>query len=246
MDFKGWFRTGDGTRVEPLTVRDLFSRYLLAFRLLPSQADTPVRRVFRRVFRRHGLPRAIRCDNGAPFGGSGPRGLSRLSVWWRRLGLRVEFGRPAHPEDNAGHEQRHGVYQREVADQPAWTPADHQRRTDRWVRRFNRQRPHEALGRRVPAQIHRPARHRWPPRLPAWRYPRGWPRVTVNPRGYVRWRRRSRFIGRAFAGERLGLAPLPHGGRAVHLGDDLLGHLHEGDPHESLRPVQLTRPPAAP
>ena len=87
LDFKGWFRTADGTRVEPLTVRDLKSRFLLDVRLLGNQSDTHTRRALTRVFRRYGLPKVIRVDNGPPFGGVGPRGLSRLSVWWRRLGI---------------------------------------------------------------------------------------------------------------------------------------------------------------
>ena len=240
VDFKGWFRTRDGTRVEPLTVRDAASRFLLCCRLLPSQADEPVRRVFRRLFGRHGLPRAIRCDNGAPFGGCGPRGLSRLSVWWRRLGIRVEFGWRAHPEDNAAHEQMHAVYQREVAALPAANPAAQQRRTDRWRRRFNHERPHEALALRTPAAAYRANRRQLPRRLPRWRYPHGWPMRTPNRRGYVRWQGRSRFLGRAFAGERLGFRPLTQRRWAVHLGPDLLGHLHAADTHDGLRPVRLT------
>ena len=97
IDFKGWFRTGDGQRCEPLTVRDMFSRYVLAMALLPNQSDAAVRRVMRQVFRRYGLPKVIRVDNGAPFGGKGALGLSRLSVWWLRLGITVEFVRPSSP-----------------------------------------------------------------------------------------------------------------------------------------------------
>src|SRR5512139_201407 len=91
VDFKGWFRTGDGQRAEPLTVRDLFSRYLLAVRVLPDQSWEPVRRVFLGLFGQYGYPRIIRVDNGGPFGSAGPAGLSRLSAWWTALGIQVEF-----------------------------------------------------------------------------------------------------------------------------------------------------------
>src|SRR5206468_6156322 len=91
VDFKGWFRTQDGQRVEPLTVRDLFSRYLLCACLLKAQNWRQVRRVFMRLFRQNGYPTAIRMDNGVPFGSTGPAGLSRLSAWWTALGIRVEF-----------------------------------------------------------------------------------------------------------------------------------------------------------
>ena len=119
IDFKGWFRTGDGKRCEPLTVRDLFSRYVLAVVLLPNQSDAAVRRAMVQIFRRYGLPKIIRVDNGAPFGGKGALGLSRLSVWWLRLGIVVEFVRPAHPEDNGAHEQMHRVLRADVAKPPA-------------------------------------------------------------------------------------------------------------------------------
>jgi len=97
VDFKGFFRTADGTRCDPLTVRDLFSRFLLAVRILPHQRQAAVRRVFIGLFRRYGLPKVIRMDNGSPFGSTGAWGLSALSVWWLTLGIRVEFIRPGHP-----------------------------------------------------------------------------------------------------------------------------------------------------
>src|SRR5206468_4471149 len=114
VDFKGWFRTADGQRVEPLTVRDLFSRYLLSVRLLPAQSWRQARRVFLRLFREKGYPSVIRVDNGGPFGSKGPVGLSRLSAWWTVLGIRVEFIRPGHPEQNGAHEQMHRVLKAET------------------------------------------------------------------------------------------------------------------------------------
>lgn len=240
IDFKGWFRTADGTRVEALTVRDLHSRYLLAVALLPNQSDAATRRALRAVFVRHGLPRAMRCDRGAPFGGSGPRGLTRLSAWWRQLGIAVEFGRRAHPEDNAGHEQMHAVYAREVAAEPGRDLAACRRRTRRWVEEFNHQRPHQALRGRTPAQCYRPSRRLWPGETLAVRPPRGAVSARVNAKGYLHWQGRQRFIGRAFARLKVALQPCAPGVWKVWLGRDLLGQLHQADPHESLRPVQLT------
>src|SRR6266536_2534665 len=91
VDFKGWFRTGDGRRCEPLTVRDVHSRFVLAVILLPNQSEAAVRQALLPIFRRYGLPKALRTDNGAPCGGKGALGMSRLSVWWLRLGIAVEF-----------------------------------------------------------------------------------------------------------------------------------------------------------
>lgn len=132
VDFKGWFRTRDGRRCEPLTVRDVFSRFVLTAALLPNQSDAAVRRAMRQVFRRYGLPKAIRVDNGAPFGGRGALGLSRLSVWWLRLGIAVEFIRRAHPQDNAAHEQMHRIFKADAASPPAGTFRAQKRRTSAW------------------------------------------------------------------------------------------------------------------
>lgn len=241
MDFKGWFRTGDGRRVEPLTVRDLKSRFLLAIRLLPNQADGPARRALRRIFRRYGLPKVIRVDNGSPFGGVGPLGLSRLSVWWRQLGIQVEFSRPAHPQDNAAHEQMHGVYQKEVAAHPARRLRTQQQRSDRWRQEYNQRRPHDALGLRMPAQLYRASRRPWPTRLPAWSYPVTWTQRRVSAEGRLFWHGRQRFIGRAFGGQRIGLAQVHPQQWNVYLGTDWLGGLHQQDRSGSLRPAHHAR-----
>jgi len=239
IDFKGWFRTTEGIRVEPLTVRDLKSRFVLAVRLLPNQSDTSVRRALVSVFGRYGLPRVIQVDNGPPFGGVGPRGLSRLSVWWRRLGISVEFGRPAHPEDNAAHEQMHRVYQAEVADHPARNPRAQQRRSDRWRMEYNLLRPHEALGLRPPAQYYRASLRPFPEQLPAWSYPAFWSQRRTSPDGRLYWQGRQRFIGRAFGGELIGLKTRSAGLWEVFLGPDSLGLLYQQDRSRSLRPTRL-------
>jgi putative transposase len=97
VDYKGWFKTGDGCRCDPLTITDLYSRYVLCVRAVPATTQRITRGVFQRVFRRCGLPEAIRVDNGPPFASYGLAGLSKLSVWWTSLGIRVEFIRPASP-----------------------------------------------------------------------------------------------------------------------------------------------------
>src|SRR6185436_5218947 len=203
VDFKGWFRTQDGGRVEPLTVRDLFSRYLLTIRLLPDQRWEPVQRIFLRLFRQYGYPSVIRMDNGQPFGSSGALGLSRLSAWWTALGIRVEFIAPGHPEQNGGHEQMHRVLKAETTRPASRHPRAQQRRTDRWVWAYNQIRPHEALGQKLPAQLYRgrPTRTR----QVALKYPAGWDVRRVRSNGQIKWRGRKRFIGEAFVGYPIGL-----------------------------------------
>ncbi len=240
-DFKGWFRTGDGQRVDPLTVRDLFSRYLLGIRLLRYH-HWPVQRYFQRLFARHGLPQVIRVDHGSPFAGDGALDLSRLSAWWLRLGIRVEFTGRARPQDNAAHEQMHRVYKAEVAQPPAATPTAQQRRTQRWIQYYNQERPHEALGQRVPAQLYRKSRRPYRPNSRPLRYPPTWRTGRVTASGYVRWNRRLRVIGRAFGGQRVGFKPLSPGIHEVYYVDQLIGLLVDTD-LGGMRPAHWSKAP---
>jgi putative transposase len=240
VDFKGWFRTQDGQRVDPLTVRDLFSRYLLGIRLL-SHDHEPVRQYFQRLFVEFGQPEIIRVDHGQPFAGVGALDLSRLSAWWLRLGIRVEFTGRARPQDNAAHEQMHRVYKAEVASPPAGTPRGQQQRTTRFVRYYNCDRPHEALEQRVPAALYRKSRRRYRGRLPELRYRRRWPTRRVTPSGYVRWRGRIRIIGRAFGRQRVGFKPIRQGIHEVYFERHLIGLLVDTDPG-GMRPVRWGGP----
>jgi|KBSSwiStaDraftv2_1062776.scaffolds.fasta_scaffold357698_1 transposase InsO family protein len=228
-DFKGWFRVGDGTRVEPLTVRDLHSRYGLGIDLLPSQTLGPVLKVFQNLFGEHGYPRRIRCDNGTPFGGGGQTGLTRLSAWWLKLGIEVEFITPGRPCENGAHEQFHRVYKAEVALQPEWTVRAQQRRTDKWLRHYNQERPHEALGMRTPAEAFRENRQSQPRRQGPWNYPKGWAQCWVKGSGEISWRGNRRFVGEAFVREYVGLQPNGPGRWSVYFGPLSVGELHENE-----------------
>lgn len=241
VDFKGWFHTQDGGRAQPLTIRDLFSRYILAINLLPDQRESTVRQAMQPCFRRYGLPRVIRVDNGPPFGGNGALGLSQLSVWWLRLNIQVEFGRRAHPQDNAAHEQMHRVLKAETACPPARTIPEQQQRSDRWRQHYNRQRPHEALNQQIPAQLYHPSSRRFPDKLPTWHYPtQNWEVRCVHTKGQIKWQGRLRFIGRAFIGQWIGLKPAGLGEWEVYLGRQLLGILHQRDPG-GMRPTCIHR-----
>jgi hypothetical protein len=244
VDFKGWFRTRDGQRVDPLTVRDLFSRFILDIRLVRC-AHQPVCQQFQRLFARYGLPKVIRTDHGAPFAGDGALDLSRLSAWWLRLGIRVEFTRRAHPQDNGAHEQMHRVYKADLASPAAATPRGQQWRTTRWITYYNEQRPHEGLGQRVPASLYRQSHRRYHGRLPQPTYPRGWLKRRVTASGYVRWCGRLRVIGRAFGGQDVGFKFVRAGVHEVYLGCHLIGLLVDSDPG-GLRPTRWSKTPSAP
>ncbi|MEO6001785.1 MAG: DDE-type integrase/transposase/recombinase [Opitutus sp.] len=153
IDFKGVFATTDGTKITALTVRDLATRYVLLVRHVPHSTAEGVRPVLQRLFRCCGLPEVIRVDNGPPFGGQGARGWTILSAWWIQLGIRVEYSRPACPQDNAAHEQMHRVLKAATARPPAWCAQAQQRRFDRWRYYYNHARPHATLGQRLPAEL---------------------------------------------------------------------------------------------
>jgi transposase InsO family protein len=240
-DFKGWYRTGNGRRVEPLTVRDLYSRFVLGIKHLPVATLIQTRAEFVRLFHLHGLPERIRCDNGRPFGAGGPTGLTRLSAWWVKLGIQVEFITPGRPQENGAHEQFHRVYKAEVARHPARTLAAQQRRSQKWVWHYNHQRPHEALRMRTPSELFGNNRRRFPRRVPAWKYPSGWQKRWVRGNGEINWQGVRRYVGEAFVRDYIGLKPLRAGKWSIYFGLLLIGELYENE-CGSIRMATYRRP----
>jgi transposase InsO family protein len=144
VDFKGWWHCADGQRCEPLTVRDECTRFVLEVRALADARTKTVRACFERLFEQHGVPGAIRSDNGPPFASErAVLGLSQLSAWWVALGIDLERGRPGCPQDNGGHERLHLDVERELRGE------ERQASFDQWRRTFNYERPHEALARKI-------------------------------------------------------------------------------------------------
>jgi putative transposase len=240
-DFKGWLRMANGTRCDPLTVSDLASRYVLCCQALRGQSLEQVKPVFERLFKRYGLPRSIRVDNGAPFGSRGAGGLSRLSVWWMRLGIGVQFIAPAHPEQNGVHERMHRTLKLELRGKPASTLRHQQERFDQWRRHFNLERPHEALGQQPPALHYQSS-----PRLYQQKessqpiYPEDHCVRRVRSNGEIRWRGRKRFLGEALVGQLVGIKQTGAGQSEVYFMERLLGTLHEADIC-GLRPTAYAR-----
>ena len=205
VDYKGWFRLGDGQRCDPLTISDLFSRYLLACRRVPRLTAHCARPVFERAFREYGLPDVIRSDNGSPFASTGLGGLSRLSVWWIKLGIALERIVPGRPDQNGRHERMHRTLKRETAVPPCATAAAQQRSFERFRTRFNTERPHEALNDTVPAQWYCPSVRASPAALAEVEYPGHFEVRRVRTTGEIKWQGACMYLSEALVGEPVGL-----------------------------------------
>ncbi len=199
-----------------------------------------VQAVFVRLFLRFGLPQVIRVDNGAPFGSTGPAGLSRLSAWWTALGIRVEFIAPGHPEQNGAHEQMHRVLQAETATPPARTKLGQQQRLRRWVRVYNGERSHAGLGQRTPSEFYRASRRPYVANKTPEPYGKGWALRRVRACGTIKWQGRERRIGDAFVGYRLGVKTRKRDEWGIYFGELLLGILRADDVG-GLRPAAYVR-----
>jgi transposase InsO family protein len=228
IDFKGQFRTGDGTWCYPLTIVDHWSRYLLACRSLPSVRTDGSRAAVERVFREYGLPERIRSDNGAPFASALAVGrLSLLAVWWIRLGIVPERIQPGCPGQNGRHERLHRTLKRETARPPAATGTAQQRRFQRFRTEYNDERPHEALGQRPPTELYVPSPRPYPRVLPPLEYAAHMLVRRVAPCGSFKWHGRWVPISHTLIGQDLGFAEVDDGRWAVHFASVGLGYFDE-------------------
>lgn len=217
IDYKGSFRLQSGARCYPLTVRDLASRYVLRCDALPAEATALTQHRCARAFAADGLPRCIRSDNGTPFAGPGLARLSRLAVWWLRLGIRVERIALGRPDQNGAHERFHRDLKAETTRPPAADAAGQQRRFDRFRREYNHERPHEALADTVPAAHYHASPRPLPARLPPVLYPGHWEPRRVATNGCVSWRT-PLFLSEALAGETVAFEEVGEGQWTLHLG----------------------------
>ncbi len=236
-DFKGWFRTQCGTRIDPLTISDAVSRYLLRCQDLRRPTRTAAQAVFTAVFQQFGLPAAIRTDNGAPFASTGLGGLSRLSVWWLRLGIVPERIRPGHPEENGRHERMHRTLKQATAAPPRATPKAQQLAFDRFLTEYNQERPHEALDMQTPAQHYQPSPRPFPARLPEMEYPSGYLVRRVRSNGQIRWQGRLIFVSEVLIGQKVGLIQVDNGIWRLDFGALKLALLDEKT--GKFKPIQL-------
>lgn len=223
-DFKGQFRLGEGRLCYPLTLSDAASRFLLCCRALerPTYAHTQL--WLKRVFHHYGLPAAIRTDNGAPFASTALGGISRLSLWWLKLGIVPERIRPGHPEQNGRHERLHGTLKR-ACPVRGNLPAQ-QRAFDAFRRTYNTERPHQALHGHTPHSHYQPSHRPYPSKLPELSYPAGYVVRRVSPAGTIGWLGRRWYVAGVLHGEPIGLYPIDNELWRVHVGMLAIGELH--------------------
>ena len=223
VDFKGGFLTGDGRYCYPLTLRDAFSRFVLRCDALLGGTYDATRHRFEQAFAAYGLPDRIRSDNGVPFASPGLGRLSRLSVWWMRLGIvpeRIALGRP---DQNGSHEQFHSVLKAETACPPAGDARAQQRRFGRFCHEYNYERPHQALHNAVPADHYTPSPRAWPVRLTPLVYPGHVEVRRVSCIGQVSWHGRAVFLSLALVGEDVAFEEVDDGLWTIHFGTTAIG-----------------------
>ena len=204
-DYKGEFMLADRRYCYPLTVTDFASRYLITCDALSTTKERYAFTVFERTFKDFGLPRAIRTDNGVPFASAHALyGLSKLAVWWLRLGIQIERIRPGHPEQNGRHERMHLTLKTEATKPAAANVLQQQSRFDVFIDRFNHERPHQALGMKVPGECYtaspRPYRG-----LTALTYPMHDWTGTVTHCGRICYKRQKINLSQVFAGQDVGV-----------------------------------------
>ena len=223
IDFKGDFLLQDGSRVYPLTMEDLYSRFLLALCALKATTFSAVKACCRRSFGRYGLPQGIVVDNGSPFAGEGLLGLSRLSAWWMGLGIKVHFTEKRKPYQNGHLERLHGTLKIEATQPASVHLAAQQRRFDRWREYYNEQRPHEAIAQRYPSELYRPGPK--PASLDPVRllYPSPIIGRYLKTGGEFLFEGKRYFLSEALSGSYIGLKPIQIGKFEIFWGQLLVG-----------------------
>jgi putative transposase len=228
-DLKGWFRTEDRRRCEPLTVLDDFSRYLLGIKHVPSRKCQESKEIIENLFKEYGKPKVVRTDNGSPFGSSGLCSLSPLSVWLITEGVYPEKIRPAHPEENGRQERFHRTLKAETIKPPAKTLSKQNQRFQEFKEDYNNERPHDALGLQTPGRCYQPGQYRVSPKF---EYPEGAKVVKINGNGYLKLSSRTIYLSESLIDKEVRLEEAGDGEIRIDFQGYHLGVVQESDPHE--------------
>lgn len=221
-DFKGQFKVG-GRYCYPLTISDNFSRFLLAVDGVDDEREPTVKPIFERVFRDDGLPLRMRTDNGPPFASKAIGGLSRLSVWWVKLGITPERIEPGQPQQNGRHERMHRTLKAQTARPPRPTREAQQAAFDEFRGVYNAERPHEALQQRPPASVYQRSMRVWSGEVNDPDYPNDFLVRRVSKSGELRWGGVTTYIATVLAGEAIGIEDVDDGVAQLWFGPIYLG-----------------------
>ena len=205
IDYKGEFSLGDNTRCYPLTITDNYSRFLFCCHGEHKISGLTAKKILTRLFKEFGLPEAIRSDNGTPFASIGIGGLSRLSIWWLKLGILPERIEVGHPEQNGRHERMHLTLKQAVLQPPAKTLQAQQKKFNDFIQEYNYVRPHDGIGKKRPGEIYQPSTRVFPTTPLVIEYPSELKRVKVKPNGCIKFKGKEIYIGGLLAGEPLGM-----------------------------------------
>lgn len=243
VDFKGWWYTQDKNRCEPLTIRDEFSRFIIDIVALRYTHTEAVKDCFRRCFDKYGLPENIRSDNGTPFAVmTALCGLSRLSVWWLRLGITPNRIPPGCPYKNGGHERLHRDMRKDLQARPARDIKQEQIRFDEWKTIFNFERAHEAIGMLTPSECYKPSERLYDSDESAFEYPDSFDKRMVCSYGKFNWNGKRIFLTKALAGEQIGIEKVKKSKLRLWYTDFCLGeHDFEFSNLKNVKPIKYRR-----
>lgn len=243
IDFKGWFTSGDGARCEPLTLQDAQSRFLLEVEIVPSTSKDYARPILTRAFKKYGLPKAIRSDNGTPFATPTSRlGLSELSVWWTQLGIQHERIAPGKPQQNGRHERMHGVMKAYIKHRKPKTARQARRVLKDFVHDYNIVRPHQSLDMKTPDSCYQKSKTELRKPQTDFAYPKDWIKRRVFVDGKFSWKNKDIFISRTLKNTTIGLEPLGAERFRVHHGNAIVA-IFEAHTQKILTTNQRPRRP---
>jgi transposase InsO family protein len=205
-DYKGEFRVGNGELCFPFTLTDAHSRFLIRCTAMRQISTVQAQREMESAFKEHGLPGAMRSDNGSPFAAKGVGGLTRLAVWLLRLGVQLQRTTRGRPQENGAHERMHRTLKQETVLEPKSSMARQQRAFDEFRHEYNFERPHEGIANATPSTLFKPSPRRMPRTIPELHYPTDHAVRIIDSNGYLTWRGRRTFLSEALRGERVGIA----------------------------------------
>lgn len=242
IDFKGWFKTKDGIKCDPLTLTDAHSRFLLYCSKLPLGTTEYVWDVLGRSFYEYGLPVYLRHDNGPPFAACGAGRLSRLSINVIKAGVIPEWIDPGKPYQNGRHERMHRTLKEECIVPMRFSLKEQQLKFSEFRNYFNFERPHESLGQKTPGSIYTRSSREWNGQLKPPNYDESWQKARVRSSGQISWRGEEVFISKALEEEHVGLHENENGEWDVHYGPVYLGAIgQEGKLEYARRESRVNR-----